>query len=591
MYKLFSTLIVLCCSLSLSKAQKISLPYNNSNANQTPSYEEILNFYKQVDKKYKEAKLLEYAYVDVAEPLRVLEIKSNNSSSKEKISILINNGIHPGEPEGIDASMLLALNILELQNNESLSTSTYIKNNFYLGVLKDLLQYANIYIIPVYNIDGALNRNSYSRANQNGPESYGFRGNAKNLDLNRDFIKLDSRNAQEFTRLFQDIKPHLFVDNHTSNGADYQHVITYIATQKDKLNPNISKYMYNQFMPQLESQLAKYKYACVPYVNNWSNTPENGWPAFYESPRYATGYTTLFNTIGFTLETHMLKSYAERVEASYAYLVSLLEIAKLDHSKIYSSKKLADESVKNQDVFYLNWKSDTSTYRYIDFYGYEAEYKDSEIGDYKRLYYNREKPFVKKVKFYDTYRCIDSVIKPTAYIIPFAWENVINRLQLNGVQFKRVEKDSLMNLTVYYIKNYNTSTRAYEGHYLHSNTSYEKKTKSILVRKGDVIVYMNQNANRYIVETLEPNAIDSYFNWNFFDAVLQQKEYFSDYVFEDTALELLKSNPVIRKQFEEKKKSDKEFASNKNAQLDFIYKLSPYYEQTHLLYPVYRLEK
>ena len=100
-----------------------------------------------------------------------------------------------------------------------------------------------IVIIPVYNVGGALNRGSYSRANQNGPEAYGFRGNARNLDLNRDFIKCDSRNARSFNRLFNQWKPDVFVDTHTSNGADYQYVMTLISTQKDRLGGALGEFL------------------------------------------------------------------------------------------------------------------------------------------------------------------------------------------------------------------------------------------------------------------------------------------------------------------------------------------------------------
>lgn len=590
MLRLFYTVIITILSSCLVFAQNsLQLPLNKGNANSTPTYEEIINFYDDLQKKFKQANLKELGLTDVGLPLHVFEIK--NSSKGAKINLLINNGIHPGEPDGIDASMMLALNILEAVNNENITTSNLFKNNYSFNELKNILNYVNIYIIPVYNVDGALRRNSFSRANQNGPEEYGFRANSRNLDLNRDFIKQDSKNAKEFSKIFQQIKPHIFIDNHTSNGADYQHILTYIATQKDKLNKHISQYQYNYLIPSLDSALIKFNFKPVPYVNNWSNTPETGWAAFYESPRFATGYSTLFNTIGFTVETHMLKKYSERVESTYAFLYSILNLAKKDHQKITECKLNADRDLKSQNIFYLNWKLDSSRYKMIEFNGYEAEYKKSEIGNYDRLYYNRMKPFSKMVKFYDTYMPIDSVQKPKAYIIPFAWTEVIDRMHINGVKFEKFKNDTVLDLKTYYIKNYHTSSRAYEGHYLHSNTKVESKTMKIKIRKGDFIIYTNQLSNRFIIETLEPQSIDSYFNWNFFDSMLQQKEYFSDYIFEETAKELLAKDPEIKKAYENKLKLDPEFSKNKDAVLDFIYKLSPYYESSHLQYPIYRLEE
>lgn len=107
--------------------------------------------------------------------------------------------------------------------------------------------------------------------------------------------------------------------------------------------------------------------------------------------------------------------------------------------------------------------------------------------------------------------------------------------------------------------------------------------------KGDYIIWLNQPANRYLVEMLEPTGDDSFFSWNFFDAVLQQKEGYSDYRWDDLAAEVLKNNPGLKAKLEEKKKTDEKFAANASAQLNFIYINSPYYEPSHNRYPVYRL--
>src|SRR5690606_3992895 len=132
----------------------------------------------------------------------------------------------------------------------------------------------------------------------------------RNLDLNRDFIKTDSRNSRSLQQLFRHWKPHVFLDNHTTNGADYQHVITYIASQKDKLHPELSAYMTGSLNPQLDRRLTARDFPPVPYVHFRGETPESGLLGFYDSPRYSTGYAALFNCIGYVLETHMLKPFA-----------------------------------------------------------------------------------------------------------------------------------------------------------------------------------------------------------------------------------------------------------------------------------------
>ncbi len=574
-----------------TSAQQAKAPYFNSNGNQTPEYSDVIKFYTSLSASNTLVKIdVLPNSTDVNNAIRLVRITKGNTEGK--INILINNGIHPGEPEGIDAAMILASAIINVESGTPISTQKYFIQKYKEDkILAHLLDIVNIYIIPVYNVDGSLRRNSTTRANQNGPEEYGFRGNARNLDLNRDFIKMDSRNAFAFVKIFQEVKPHLFIDTHTSNGADYQHVVTYIATQKDKLQKSISEYQYNSFVPQLNASLKKYKFDPAPYVNAWSDVPDSGWAAFYESPRFATGYSTLFNAIGFTLETHMLKNYQQRVEGSYAFLLSCIDIAKRDADKIKEIKLKADQEVLSQTTFPLNWKLDSSKVNTIEFKGFEAGHKTSEVSGLPRLYYDRNKAFTKTVKHYENYKSTTAVQKPMAYVIPYAWKEVITRLQLNNVKLTPVLKDTVLTLQVYFIDDYKTVSKPYEGHYLHSNVKLHAETQNIKISAGDYLVYANQQNIRFAVETLEPQAIDSYFNWNFFDATLAQKEYFSDYVFEDTAAELLKKDPALKAKLDKKKLEDTAFTKSAEAQLDFVYRNSSYFENSYLRYPIYRLEK
>ncbi|MEM6876949.1 MAG: hypothetical protein AAF544_00215 [Bacteroidota bacterium] len=151
------------------------------------------------------------------------------------------------------------------------------------------------------------------------------------------------------------------------------------------------------------------------------------------------------------------------------------------------------------------------------------------------------------------------------------------------------EQDTIMTVEHYYIEDFNTRDRPYEGHYMHSNVQLRKVQREWTYRAGDFYIPTDQDAVRYIVETLEPQAPDSYFAWNFFDAVLQQKEGFSSYVFEDVAADYLDKNPAIAEELQAAIASDPDLATNGRAQLEFIYKRSPWYEPTAHLYPVARV--
>ncbi|MNK37805.1 Zinc carboxypeptidase [compost metagenome] len=565
---------VFCFLLIVVKALAQKTPFELSGKTETTTYTAAIAYYQNLIKGCPEAKLLSYGSTDFGKPLRLLVLSKDKvfdpvaiRKSNKRI-LLINNGIHPGEPEGIDASMMLARDLIK-------------------G--KKLPKNVVICIIPLYNIDGSFNRTGTSRANQNGPVAYGFRGNGKNLDLNRDFIKTDSKNSAAFQLIFNTWQPEIFVDTHTSNGADYQYVMTLIPTQKDKLNGILSNYLTQTLVPGLYAAMEKQGYPMIPYVNSIGETPESGITGFIESPRYSTGYTTLHNTIGFMPETHMLKSYDLRVDATYKLLQAYVDIVARDAGIIGENKQKADAFVAEQQAFPLDWKLNKNEVNELSFKGFESGQKPSAVSGANRLYYDRSRPYTKTIKEWNKFEPAITVQKPIAYIIPKAWDRVINLLKLNGVKLREIKADQKIEVESYYIGDFKTSTRPYEGHYLHSAVKLNPVKQNLQYYAGDFVVYVNQPCNRYIVETLEPQAIDSYFNWNFFDSILDMKEHYSAYVFEDTAAELLKNNPELKAKLEAKKAADADFAKNGPAQLDFVYKNSDYYEKTHNRYPVARL--
>jgi hypothetical protein len=268
---------------------------------------------------------------------------------------------------------------------------------------------------------------------------------------------------------------------------------------------------------------------------------------------------------------------------------NLIGICQRDAKLLGTMKKQVDAEVSQQKTFGLSWTLDESKVDTITFKGYTAQYKTSEVSGLKRLYYDRDKPYSKTIKYYNTYKASATADKPVAYIIPQAWGKVIDLFKLNKVAMSRLAHDTTLALQMYYIGDYKTGAKPYEGHYLHSNVKLSPIDAKVRFYEGDYIVYVNQPINRYIVETLEPQGVDSFFAWNFFDSMLGQKEYFSDYVFEDVAATMLKNDPELRKKLDDEKAKDPKLANSAGAQLNFVYRNSPYFEKTYLRYPIGRL--
>ncbi len=575
MKKIFFILFFSGVSFSL-KAQ-LPLTYEK---NMTPTYQEVIDFYKLLDKRHKNARMLEYGKTDSGRPLHLFVISADRDFTpaslhrKNKRILFINNGIHPGEPDGIDASLKLADDILINRNQ-----------------LASMLDNTVICIIPVFNIGGALNRSPYNRANQNGPLEHGFRANAKNQDLNRDFIKMDAENTKSLVKILREWNPDVFIDTHTSNGADYQYTMTIIPTQHNKLHPVLGEFLHGKMTPHLYDTFAGTPWEMVPYVQTMGGNIDRGIIGFMDTPRYTSGYTALFNTLGFITETHMLKPYAQRVLATYEFIAEVLRFTNSNASEIGRLRKQANQETLTMRDYGIQWRLDTARKDTILFKGYESGFKTSTITGKPRLFYDRNKPYEKKIPYYNYYVPVLTVQKPDIYIVPQAWKEVIENLDLNEVKMKRFTKDTTLLVNAYFIENYNTAQRPNNGRYYHSNVTVRLEPRRIDFYKGDYIIETNQVANNLIVQSLEPHATDSYFSWNFFDGILSRKEYFSPYIFEDYAEEFLNSNADLKELFEGRKRTDPAFSDNASAQLNFIYERSPYFEDTYLRVPVYRLEK
>ena len=562
----FKLLFLLFISNLLFAQNQFQTPYEKGNGNQTTTYQEMGKFYDDLAQNFKTITVESFGTDDNGEPIKVVIF--NPSKNKEVPVILINNGIHPGEPDGIDATMMLMRDCATGKIS-----------------VKDL----KIVAIQAYNISGMLRRGKFSRANQNGPEEYGFRGNTRNYDLNRDFIKNDTENAKAFQSIFQHFKPIYFIDNHVSNGADYQYLFTYISTNKERLGKTLGNYFNEKMQPEIVQTLEKKGILTTPYVNIHGDSPDEGFPTFMDSPRYATGYTTLFNTMGTVAETHMLKPYKDRVRATYENMLISINYTEKNAKEI---QNLIVESLKDYQPkmkYPIQWKVDSTKYQMIDFKGFEAGKKTSEVSGQPRLFYDRNKPFTRKVKFYNQYIPTKEIAIPTYYVIPKSEKKVLDYLKRNNIMVKEMKQDSIIFAQQYKISDFKTVKNPYEGHYIHYDTQVKAETKNVNFRKGDFLVSTQQNGVKYLLETLEPEAADSFFNWNFFDAMLGQKEYYSDYVFEDTAADLLKNNSVLRTAFEMEKIVNPDFAKDGKAQLDWVYKHSPYYEGSVGLYPIYRV--
>ena len=559
-----------------AQAQKQPLLNLKYEQNYTPTYSEVIEMYQLLDNKNENAVLLEKGLTDCGKPLHLFIINNEPEFSIDKIReqgksvLLINNGIHPGEPEGIDASLKFADDIL--RNKDEMSK---------------VLENTVIIIIPVYSIGGHLNRSAYNRSGQTTPYETGFRGNRANYDLNRDFTKCDSYNARSFSQIFTEWNPDVFLDTHTTNGSNHQYSITLIPPSPVLFPPVMEKFIRNNFIPSIYKEMKKGDYELIPYVNYIFNDPKQGVSITQEGPRYSSGFASMFHSYGMMTENHIYKDFPDRVKSVYQFINVLAKFTSENSEKIIKSRKKGIQesmSFKNYPIVY---ELDTSKYEMIEFKGYEIDNNQvSAITGLERFGYDTSKPYIEKIKYFDTYKPTETVSVPEFYILPQNYRQVIERLDLVKISYSRLQNDSLINLTVDYIDEYTSPEKPYNGHFYHNKVTTRSEKQSIQYYSGDLVIPVRQEKIEYLLEMFEPKASDSFFRWNFFDNILDQREYFSSYGFEENALKYLNEHPAFKAQFIEKQKNDPDFAKDHRTQLAWIYDNSEWFEKTWKRYPV-----
>ena len=544
------------------------------NSNKSPSYHELIEILTSLADSSNAIQLYNMGSSDYGLPIYLCVVNGGRDSlstfkkARKETTILFNNAIHPGEPDGINAMLIW----LKKKSNNP----------------ESLINLPVVAFIPAYNVGGMMNRSSHSRVNQNGPVEYGFRGNAQNLDLNRDFIKMDSKNAFTFTRIFHAIDPDIFVDNHVSNGADYQYTLTYISNLENRMSPSIKKITSESLMPNLEKALkTNYEIDLFPYVDLVGKTPNQGITSFNDLPRYSMGYVGLFHTIGFTVETHMLKPFPSRVRATYAFMDEIIKWTTSHKSLIEKSRNQAREYTSLNADLLINYKRVEEPRDSILFKGYGHSFPKHKITGLKRLKYDTLMPYERYIPYFNSFLPLDTLTVPNFYFVGRQEKDVIKRLKANKVELTKIKNDTSLYLGVYRVIDFESSKKPYEGHFQLNNPVIEKDHQLVNLKRGDWVISTKQKNSLFIHSVLQPEAEDSYLIWNFFDSYLQQKEYFSSYVFVDKIGEILKQDSELKKKYKAKLKKDEGFRNSEWDQLYYIYKNSPYFEKTYGVLPIY----
>ena len=488
-----------------------------------------------------------------------------------RMIVLIINGIHSGEIGGKDASFMMLREMVITKKLES------------------LLNNVVLLVVPIFSVDGHERFGPYNRINQNGPKEMGWRTTSENLNLNRDWMKADQPEMRSMLKLYTTWLPNFIMDNHVSDGADFQYDVTYIVQKEPMMASGIAKYWQQKLEPAMVEGLTKTGHKSAPYFEMVDDrNPAAGISHFLADPRFSDGYATIQNRLGMTVETHMLKPYDVQVRAHYDLMISALQELNQSGEQLINAEVKADEETKalNSDVP-IRFKLNREKSEPFQFRGIEFKHELSPISGTTRIIYGKE-PFELTVPWFHTIEVQNSVSAPYGYLIPRQWTDVIDRLQAHNIELNRTTAPVTGNFEIYRFQNVKWQNAPFEGRHganYEVTTNIEERT----FPAGSVFIKLNQRSNRVIMGLLEPQSSDSFVAWGFFNAIFEQKEYAEPYVMEALAEDMLKKNPDLQKEFMQKIKSDSKFASDPEARLHFFYERSPYRDPYKDAYPVARI--
>ncbi|MCS5490678.1 M14 family metallopeptidase [Algoriphagus limi] len=488
-------------------------------------------------------------------------------AQENKATLFFHGGIHAGEIDGKDVGMMLLRDILH-------------------GEKMQLLDEANILFIPILNVDGHERRSEFGRVNQRGPKEMGWRTNARNLNLNRDFTKIETAGVKAVIDVLNSYQPDLYVDVHVTDGADYQYDVTYGYVKTGGYSPAISQFLSETFQPEVDQALKDWGHIPGPllFAANGDDFSE-GNIAFSFSPRFSHTYGDARHIPSILIENHSLKPFRQRVLGTYAFLEQAIRtIAK--HYPAVQNAIISDQNQEKESIA-VKFKFREAPADTMDFLGIASKKVRSEITGAEYVVWEG-KAINQQVPSLLMDVPVQTVPIPKAYWISSEWGEVIEKLQNHGVEMEILDQPREVKLEYSKVTDFKMGSQPYEGLMRVQEFASEKIYRSQTFLPGSVRIKTDQDLGELIVILLEPESVDSFFQWGFFNTIFAQTEYMETYIMEPMIAQMLEKDANLKAAFEEKMSSDPEFAKNPRRIYRWFYEKTPYFDQNWKVIPVGR---
>ncbi len=563
--------------LVVSKEDPWITPSEKNDLRTTPSYDETVAWLRKLVAAAPELHMLSIGKSPEGRDIWMIVAAKEKVTAPEglrkngKPTVLAQAGIHAGEIDGKDAGLML------------------LRDLTVHATKRELLDGANFLFVPIFNVDGHERTSRFGRVNQRGPEVMGWRTTSKNLNLNRDYTKTDAPEMEAMIRVLNEWQPDLYFDLHVTDGADYQYDVTWGSNSAGH-SPAITEWLEKTLAPALTNELTAMGH--IPGSINVANRVDEfdltkGIRAWNADPRFSTGYGDVRHLPTVLVENHSLKPYDQRVLGMRVLLETALRAAAKNAAEL--RKATAADRARRSPNIPLAWDADPGAPGdTIEFKGVESHVVPSAISGGLRVEYTG-KPVTSKVPYLQARRVSVSVTRPKAYWIPTAWSDVIKRLQLHGIVTERITEPRDSMVTMYRLDDVKLSDKPFEGH-VQVTAKPIAQTRMEHFPAGSVRVSTNQPLGDLAAILLEPASPDSFFQWGFFDEVLQETEYIEPYIVEPMAERMLKEDPKLAGEFREKLAKDDVFRASATDRLRWFYAKTPFADERWNLYPIGREE-
>ena len=564
--------------LMVPKDDEWITPSEKNDLRTTPSYDETVTWLRKLVTAAPELHMLSIGKSPEGRDIWMVVAAKEKVTTAEglrkngKPTVLAQAGIHAGEIDGKDAGLML------------------LRDMTVRGNRRELLEGANFLFVPIFNVDGHERASRFGRVNQRGPEVMGWRTTSSNLNLNRDYTKADAPEMRAMIRMLNQWQPDLCFDLHVTDGADYQYDVTWGSNTSGSHSPAITAWLEKTLTPALTTELTAMGH--VPSSTDVANRVDEfdlakgirGWNA---DPRFSTGYGDVRHLPTVLVENHSLKPYSQRVLGMRVLLETALRTVAKSAAELRDAT-VADRAHRSQNIP-LAWDVDADAPAdKIDFKGFEARVVPSAVSGALRIEYTG-KPMTTTIPYLHAKRVSVSVSRPRAYLIPPAWTDVIDRLQLHGIVTEQVTEPRDIKVTMYRLEEVKLGDKAFEGR-VPVTAKPVAETRMEHFAAGSVRVPTDQPLGDLAAILLEPASSDSFFQWGFFHHVLQETEYIEPYILEPMAERMLKDDPKLADEFREKLAKEDAFRSSASERLRWFYEKTPFADERWKLYPVAREE-